>query len=426
MLRPSKNSLFILISHSLFHSLLFGEFSTPTNFSSFQSNLGAQSIVDVADHWVGLSPQEIAPGSIPLGSLIDKKYIFSKGSNFMLSDSSMDTSVDLAERYSQQSISNNEEKHSNRQKRSSLGDWVGPRPHYLAPGVIPLGSLSKQNMFRVPLPKKSAYDSASKANYSLFTNTRPYFTSNVFRSKSDQDSAGVFENTVGGSVSYPPTKLGDYISLIPRLDLILVASAYEKMESNAHEDLESIFALVKAGLSFELPLDFVLSTNLEFNSVRNLNSGDKIFDAWVPSLAISKILEVSDSSILMLSSSFRQSITQKKIANPLPGVFDNDGNNFQAGINLSLITILGENGQYILMPSLGINRTEYQKHAKEGYVHWTSMVGFNASWQMKEWLSINFGTTLTLNQSNEDITLNPGAEYEALEFGTSLSTSFLF
>ena len=99
MLRPSKNSLIILISHSLFHSLLFGEFSKPTNFSSFQSNLGAQSIVDVADHWVGLSPQEIAPGSIPLGSLIDKKYIFSKGSNFMLSDSSMDTSVDLAERY---------------------------------------------------------------------------------------------------------------------------------------------------------------------------------------------------------------------------------------------------------------------------------------------------------------------------------------
>ena len=171
---------------------------------------------------------------------------------------------------------------------------------------------------------------------------------------------------------------------------------------------------------------FVFSTNLEFNSVRNLNSGDKIFDAWVPSVSISKMFEVSDSSILMLSSSLRQSFTKKKIANPLPGIFDNDGNNFQAGLNLSLITILGENGQYLLMPSLGINRTEYQKHAKEGFVHWTSTVGFNASWQVKEWLSVDFGTTLTFNQSNEDINLNPGAEYEALEFGSSLSTSFLF
>ena len=198
------------------------------------------------------------------------------------------------------------------------------------------------------------------------------------------------------------------------------------MEFNAHEDLESIFGLIKSGLNFEFPNDFIISSNLEFNSVRNLNSGKKIFDAWVPSISFSKIFGLSDTTILVFGSSLRQSYTKKKIDNLLPGISDNDGDNFQFGVNMSLLKILGENGQFVLMPSIGINRTEYQRHEKDGFVHWTSILGFNASWQIREWLSFDFGATLTLNQSNEEISLNPGAEYEALEFGSSVMSNFSF
>ena len=51
------------------------EFSQPRDFSEFESNLGEQQIVEVVHPWVGLTPQEIAPGSIPLGSLKRKIYV---------------------------------------------------------------------------------------------------------------------------------------------------------------------------------------------------------------------------------------------------------------------------------------------------------------------------------------------------------------
>src|SRR5210317_561116 len=51
------------------------EFSEPRDFSEFESNLGEQQLVEVVHPWVGLTPQEIAPGSIPLGSLKRKIYV---------------------------------------------------------------------------------------------------------------------------------------------------------------------------------------------------------------------------------------------------------------------------------------------------------------------------------------------------------------
>ena len=403
------------------------DYTRPEPFSNFKSNLGSQQLVDVAKFWIGSRPQEIAPGSIPLGSLTDKNYIFADRSQAFLNDGFSNSQSRGVTSQSWQPSMDTGEDDIDVLIEASSPKWVGPRPEYLVSGIISLGSLSNQKILPKPNIKGGDdHGSFSEINYSIFTNTRPYFTSNVFRSKSDQDSAGVFENTFGGTISFPVKKMGSYLTMVPRLDFILVASAYEKMEFNAHEDLESIFGLIKSGLNFEFPNDFIISSNLEFNSVRNLNSGKKIFDAWVPSISFSKIFGLSDTTILVFGSSLRQSYTKKKIDNLLPGISDNDGDNFQFGVNMSLLKILGENGQFVLMPSIGINRTEYQRHEKDGFVHWTSILGFNASWQIREWLSFDFGATLTLNQSNEEISLNPGAEYEALEFGSSVMSNFSF
>ena len=66
----------IFVVFPIFLSLLHGEeFSPPREFSEFESNLGDQQLVEVVRPWVGKTPQEIAPGSIPLGSLRNKTYV---------------------------------------------------------------------------------------------------------------------------------------------------------------------------------------------------------------------------------------------------------------------------------------------------------------------------------------------------------------
>ena len=51
------------------------EFSQPRDFSEFESNLGEQKLVEVVKPWIGVTPQELAPGSIPLGSLKNRTFV---------------------------------------------------------------------------------------------------------------------------------------------------------------------------------------------------------------------------------------------------------------------------------------------------------------------------------------------------------------
>ena len=63
----------------------------------------------------------------------------------------------------------------------------------------------------------------------------------------------------------------------------------------------------------------------------------------------------------MMDGSARYSMTDRVLPYPIPGQFADDGDNYQIGLNFSLIKILGANGQFMLMPSLGITRSEYQE-----------------------------------------------------------------
>jgi len=408
-------------------SIFATEFSNPGSFSSYQSNLGGQQVVEVANKWVGSTPQEIAPGSIPLGSLIDREYVPSdnlgelgrhKGtdsypSNFSIRD---------------ESFENREVSDLNFPKNTKpLTRWVGPKPESLAPGVIALGSLNNTKLLPPSQNAKMMSESSNYGtNYAVFSSVRPYYTNNVLRVHQDEEGSGVWENMLGGTITFQKFELGSYISMVPKLDFILLSTAYENMDFNVDETLGSFMGLAKGGISFELPQDITLNTNLEFNHVRNLSSWRKILDAWVPSIGISKIFGIGETNALITSASLRYSMTQRALHVSLPGAFDDDGDNLQTGIYLSYIQFFGTEGQFMLMPSLGILRTEYLKQDKDGFIHWTANIGLNASWQIKEWLSVDFGTMLTLNKSNEDLLDNPGAEYEAIDFGTTVMTNFSF
>jgi len=383
------------------------EFTQPKSFSNFGSDLGDQQLVDVVKPWVGATPEEIAPGAVPLGSMQYKSIFIPEANRFL--DREIGRDLPTSE------------------PKILVDGWVGPFLNEIAPGAISLGSLSnRKSMPKRPRIKGPIEKAIIATDFSVFASTRPYFTNNVLRVKQDKEGAGVWENTVGGGIAFPELKLGSYVSMIPRLDFILLSTAYEKMEQNMHDTLGFVFGLAKGGLTFQLPKDISLSTSVEYNHLSNLSSGKKTFDAWVPSLGINKMIAVGETAAIMVGGSLRYSRTKKVMQVSLPGTFDDDGDNFQLGLNLSYMEFLGSEGQFMLMPSLGVTRTEHLKHQKDGFVHWTTNFGFNASWQIEQWLSLDFGTVLTFNQSNEDLTDNPGAEYEAIDFGTTIMANYFF
>ena len=80
----------------------------------------------------------------------------------------------------------------------------------------------------------------------------------------------------------------------------------------------------------------------------------------------------------------------------------------------------------MIMPNLGVSRTEYLRHDKDGVVSRTISAGIIGSWRLFDWLSWDLGLNYTLYRSSEDLIVNPGAEYQSLDFGTTLMASYLF
>ena len=88
-------------------------------------------------------------------------------------------------------------------------------------------------------------------NLSAFTSARTYYTNNVMRQKSDEKKSMVLENALGLSLSTQGVSLGDYITMIPRVDMMMQVATYENKE--VKDSLGYGFGMVKGGLNFELP-----------------------------------------------------------------------------------------------------------------------------------------------------------------------------
>lgn len=122
------------------------EFSQPRDFSEFESNLGEQQLVDVVHPWVGLTPQEIAPGSIPLGSLKRKIYVPAQ----KIKD---EPEPFLPEKRKIEPIALPDEQNFPVEitgdplpVESTAPGWVGPLPQELAPNSKRLGSLANRKV----------------------------------------------------------------------------------------------------------------------------------------------------------------------------------------------------------------------------------------------------------------------------------------
>ena len=399
------------------------EFSDPAEFDEVGSNLGEQQIVEVVKRWVGTTPQELAPGVVALGSLKDRKYLLEDP------DEVGGELVEVKEGTFQET--NKPTAEMSQVRTRPIEGWVGPLPEELAPGAIALGSLANRR-FVTAEDSGGEELSASKSeedtwlNLSAFTSARTYYTNNVLRQKSDEKKSMVLENALGLSLSTQGVSLGDYITMIPRVDMMMQVATYENKE--VKDSLGYGFGMVKGGLNFELPNHYSISTGIEYNLLHSMDSGDKMFDAFAPSVRLSKIFAPGERTLLILDTSMKFALTQRVLAFEAPGVFADDGDNLQLGLSLALVQLLDEEGRFMLMPRIGLTRTEYLKNEQDGRVDWMVNAGMGLTWQAFDWLSLDAGvgwSTLWMNSKGE-VLQGESSSFQAWDLGLTIMGSHMF
>ncbi len=405
------------------------EFSEPAPFSDAGSNLGEQQIVEVVRRWVGPTPHELAPDVVPLGSMKGRKYIFDDPSEVGGELIKVNKELDL-QTYDLEFPDSRMRKPSPRR----IEGWVGPLPDELAPGAIALGSLANRRFVALPgegMGNASAEGGGNNRsedlfNLSLFTSARPYFTDNVLRQKSEHRKSVVVENALGLSLATRGMNLGQYLVLVPRIDFMTQVASYENNE--VKDSLGYAFGMLKGGLAMELPANFSISMGMEYNLLHGTDSGDKMFDARAPSLRIGKIFTPGERTMIMADASVKYAWTHRVIDVDMPGVFADDGDNFQAGVSLALVQLLDAEGKFMLMPRVGLTRTEYLKNEQDGRVDWLLNAGAGLTWQALEWLSFDLSagwSTLWMNRKGKDLQ-GESSSFKAIDAGLTLMASHAF
>ena len=405
------------------------EFSEPVEFEGSGSNLGEQQIVEVVRKWVGPTPQELAPGVVALGSLKDRKYILEDpdevGGELVEVKSELQSQpYDFNFKDSQPS--------KQRPRRRPIEGWVGPLPQELAPGVIALGSMANRRFVREPfdydqeVPGTDEAEDESLLKLSAFTSARTYFTNNALRQKSDEKKSMALENALGVSMATKGISMGNYVTMVPKIDLMMQVATYENDEI---KDLLGYgFGMVKAGINFELPNNYSISTGLEYNLLHSTDSGDKMFDAWAPSLRLSKMMAIGEQTLLMTDASMKYALTERVLPFEAPGVFADDGDNFQMGASFALVQLLDAQGKFMLMPRIGLTRTQYLKNEQEGRVDWMINSGLGLTWQMLDWLSMDLGagwSALWMNAKGKELQ-GESSRFNAWDLGLTVLGSHTF
>ncbi|MDA8824155.1 hypothetical protein N9N41_06620 [Opitutales bacterium] len=388
----------------------------------------------------------MAPGSKPLGSMKEKFFNLdrteedqSHAKKVESSDGKdAEASPDNSQGLPKLKVSNSLE--PIREISGSNRNWVGPTPLQLVPHSIPLGSL--KNLFDQTLnghgsfyeePDDRLNNSTQDPNkqalpveLGLFGSSRFYSTTNVLRTKEDEMKSEVWENTIGASLASKPIPAGKYITLVPKIDFIMQWANYN--EESVSDLLNYRFGMVKGSLDIYLPQDFRVSPGFEYDFLHSQFSGGKLFDAVAPSLSVQKILGLNDSTFLLLDGMLKYSRTNRIITFPTDNIFPDDGDNLQLGLNLNFMKSFGEDGNFIIMPGIGLSRTEYLKNNQDGRVDILAFAGISGIWQPLEWFSLqafyNF-TTMTSNSIGKEL-LGKSSTFKARDLGCSITANHSF
>ena len=237
----------------------------------------------------------------------------------------------------------------------------------------------------------------SSLNVSSQLGVRAYSTSNVLRQDSSlAESSGVFESNVGVALSQDAFKVTDYMTMLPRLDLMMQWAWYDK----SSQLLNYRFGLVKGGLAFGFPDNWSIGTAVDYNTLSNLHTGEKSFDSVSPSVSLQKIFPTSETSFFMFDTMVRWSNMDTTISFPAAGIFPDSTDNYQNSLSLTYLKMFGSEQQWTIMPRVAINRTNYTKDPNTGRLDYLFNGGLSLIYNINDWVGIQgFGT---YNQMDSD------------------------
>lgn len=318
------------------------------------------------------------------------------------------------------------------------------------PPPAPLKRPADPRPVRPPLPNREpsrseAEDSSqSVLDLSVSSGVRLYQTGNVLRTKEDEMSSGVYEFNLATGLGTKPFKMGEYVTFIPRIDLMTQWAKYGR--KTVSDLLDYQFSMVKGSAVFGLPENWNLGIGVEYNYLSSLSSGDKMFDANAPSFSIQKVVPFTDQSFLMIDSLVKYSNTNRVIPDAVKqaqasalgvnslspfaseGVFADDGDNLQTALNITYLHSFGPNGKFVVMPNLGFTRTSYANNNHKGRVDYLFSMGASGIYQIKDWLGVQ--TFLNYSRMNtNDIgegLLGQSSRFKVWDFGFALNGNYRF
>lgn len=265
----------------------------------------------------------------------------------------------------------------------------------------------------------------SDLDLSVSAGLRAYQTSNVLRDSGEMKS-GVLESNIGGAVTRSSLQVGEYITMIPRLDVMMQWANYG--EDTVSDLLDYRFTLAKGSFAFAFPNDWTLTPAIEYNLLNNQSSGDRMFDAIAPSVNLQKATVFNEKSILLYDVTLKYNKTDKVISFEAPGVFADDGDNLQYSLNLTYIKLFGENNEWMLMPSFGVTRSAYLKNTNDGRTDYLVNLGVTGIYQWKPWLGfqtfVNYTNTST-NSIGESILIS-SSNSKTLDVGVAVTGNYQF
>jgi hypothetical protein len=309
-----------------------------------------------------------------------------------------------------------------------------------ATGNVPPSRLSPDGAPSLP----SSSTGEPLLNASLSAGTRMYYTSNVLRTKSNPMGSGVYEFNAGAGLGIRPTRIGDYITLIPRIDYMTQWAHYG--EKRVKDLLGYHFSMIKGSAAIGLPADWSLGLGLEYDYLSSLSSGDKMFDAVAPTFSIQKIVSFSQQSFLMIDSMIKYANTDRVIPDAISqaqaaslgvnnispyvseGIFADDGDNLQTALNVTYVHSFGPDGKLLLMPNLGFARTAYKKNTHKGRVDYLFTLGASGIYQFREWLGVQTFINYSKMSTNEkgETLLFQSSKFRAWDIGAALTGNYRF
>ena len=255
---------------------------------------------------------------------------------------------------------------------------------------------------------------------------RIYRTSNVLRVKTDADASGVVETNLGVGVSHSGLGLGRYITMIPRLDLMVKWANYS--DNKVSDLLDYRFSLAKASLVINFPGDWVVTPAIEYNLLNNQSNGNRMFDAVAPSINVQKATVFNERSILLTDVSLKLANTDKVVGFAAPGIFADDGDNFQSSLYFTYVQLFGDENELLLMPSMGVTRSLYLKDTHDGRIDYLLNLGLTGIYQWKPWLGfqtfLNF-SKMSTNEKGEEL-LGSSSSSKTYDLGFAITGNYQF